>query len=130
MEIPNITITHKSKSNSPVDELLFANIKNAVLGKKYELSIVFVGPTEIQRLNREYRGKDYVTDILSFPLTESAGEIYICRSKANQKSKEYERTPENFLLFLLVHGLLHLKGFDHSSKMDKEEEKFRKKFGI
>jgi probable rRNA maturation factor len=130
MEGKTLSVTYKAKSNSPVDELLFANMKDAVLGKKYELSVVFVGPKEIQKLNKIYRDKDYPTDILSFPISKDAGEIFICKSKANQKSKEYERGEENFLHFLFIHGLVHLKGFEHGSKMDKEEEKFRKKFKI
>ncbi|MDB5204611.1 MAG: hypothetical protein JWP09_639 [Candidatus Taylorbacteria bacterium] len=127
----NITITYKSKSNSfKIDELLFGNIKSAALGKKYELSVVFIGPKEMQKINLTYRNKDYATDILSFPLSETSGEIFICRQKADQKSKEYDREKLNFLYFLFIHGLVHLKGFEHGSRMDKEEEKFRKKFKI
>lgn len=127
----SLTITYKAKSNSfKIDELLFGNMKNAVLGKKYELSVVFVGPKEIQKLNLIYRNKDYPTDILSFPVSKSVGEIFICKQKADQKSKEYGREKINFLYFLFIHGLVHLKGFEHGSRMDKEEEKFRRKFKI
>lgn len=124
------SINYKTKSNSSVDELLFVNMKNSVLGKKYDLSVNFVGPKEIQKLNKEYRKKDYATDILSFPISKSIGEIFICKQKSDQKSKECSRSKENFIYFLFIHGLVHLKGFDHGSKMEKEEEKFRKKFKI
>lgn len=126
----SLSVIQKAKSNSSVDELLFAKIKDKILGKKYVLSVVFVGPQEMQNINKTYRHKDYVTDILSFPLQKNEGEIFICRSKANQKSKLYNRDKDNFLLFLFIHGLVHLKGFEHGSKMDKEEEKFRKIFHI
>lgn len=127
----NTTITYKTRSNSfKVDGLLFGNMKDAVLGEKYELSVVFIGPKEMQHINKTYRNKDYVTDILSFPLSKTSGEIFICRQKADQKSKEYNREKSNFIHFLFIHGLVHLKGFEHGSRMDREEEKFRKKFGI
>lgn len=127
----NTTITYKSKSNSfTLNELLFDNMKNTILGKKYELSVVFVGPKEIQKLNLIYRNKDYATDILSFPISKTTGEIFICRKIAEQKSKEYGREETNFLYFLFIHGLVHLKGFEHGSRMEREEEKFRKKFKI
>lgn len=126
----NITITYKTKSNSPIDELLFGNMKNSILGKKYELSVVFVGPKEIQKLNLIYRNKDYATDILSFPISKTAGEIFICKQKADQKSKEYGREKTNFLYFLFIHGLVHLKGFEHGSRMDTEEARVQKLFKI
>jgi probable rRNA maturation factor len=124
------SLIYKTKSNSSVDELLFVNLKNAVLGKKYDLSVVFIGPKEMQKLNKIYRDKDYATDILSFPISKTEGEIFICKQKSDQKSKEYDRTKENFLYFLFIHGLVHLKGFEHGSRMEREEEKFRKKFSI
>ncbi|MES2224270.1 MAG: rRNA maturation RNase YbeY [Patescibacteria group bacterium] len=125
------SITYKTKSKSlKIDETLFKKMKDAVLGKKYELSVVFIGPKEMQKINLSYRNKDYATDILSFPLSETSGEIFICKQKADQKSKEYDREKNNFLYFLFIHGLVHLKGFEHGSRMDIEEEKFRKKFGI
>lgn len=130
MSVSNCEITYKSKSNSDIDELLFGSMKDAILGKKYDLSVVFVGPKEMQKLNATYRDKDYATDILSFPISETSGEIFICRLKANQKSREYGRDKLNFVYFLFIHGLVHLKGFDHGDRMEKEEEKFRKRFKI
>lgn len=130
VRIDTFSINYKTKSNSKISELLFVNMKDAVLGKKYTLSVVFVGPKEMQKLNAIYRDKDYATDILSFPLSDTEGEIFICKQKADQKSKEYGREKTNFLYFLFIHGLVHLKGFDHGDRMEKEEEKFRRKFLI
>ncbi len=125
------SIIYKTKATSiGIDEAIFSNMKDAILGKKYELSVVFIGAKEMQKLNLTYRDKDYATDILSFPITKASGEIFICKQKADQKSKEYGREKINFLYFLFIHGLVHLKGFEHGSKMDKVEEKFRKKFKI
>ncbi|MFA6050752.1 MAG: rRNA maturation RNase YbeY [Candidatus Paceibacterota bacterium] len=126
----DFSIRNTTKSEPPISGALFCKMKDAVLGKKYDLSVAFVGEAKIRALNNMYRKKDYVTDILSFPISETSGEIIICEKKANQKAKLYDRKSQNFLYFLFIHGLVHLKGFDHGAIMEKEEEKFRKKFGI
>ena len=106
------------------------SIKDEILGKDYDLSFAFVGPKEIRRLNKIYRNIDKPTDILSFPLDKKEGEIYICKSEARKEAKKFDRKYENFIDFLVIHGMVHLKGYDHSSTMERIESKFRKKFGI
>jgi len=101
-----------------------------VLGKRYDLSVAFVSVREMRRLNRLYLGKDRATDILSFPLSPTSGEILFCMSEVKKEAKRFKRTPENFLLFLLIHGLCHLKGYTHGSTMESAEAKLRKKFGV
>jgi probable rRNA maturation factor len=113
-----------------LSEAQFDTIKQAVLGKDYDLSLAFVSAACIRNFNRIYRDIDTSTDILSFPLSKNAGEIYICKSVARIEAKKFDRAPDNFILFLLIHGLVHLKGFDHSSTMERIEIRFRKKFGI
>ncbi len=122
----NLTNTTKAKLPS----LAFVEMKNAILGKKYELSVIIVGKKEIQKLNREYRDINKPTDILSFPLSDSFGEIYINPEMTKLEAKKFDRSYENFFGFLLIHGLVHLKGFDHGSTMESIETRFRKKFGI
>ena len=121
-------LTNTTKAKLP--SLAFADMKDAVLGKKYELSVIIVGKKEIQRLNKEYREKDKPTDILSFPLSDSFGEIYINPEMTKIEAKKFGRNYENFFAFLFIHGLVHLKGFDHSSTMESIETNFRKKFGV
>ena len=70
------------------------------------------------------------TDILSFPLSDNFGEMYINIEMTKLEAKKFERTYENFLGFLFIHGLVHLKGLDHGSTMESIEARFRKKFGI
>ena len=103
-------------------------IKTEILGKAYELSFAFIDKEEMQKLNREYRGKDYPTDILSFPLSDTSGEILICREKADEKSKDFDMTKSEYLIFLIIHGLLHLKGFEHGKEMETLEKKYLAKF--
>ena len=121
-------LTNTTKAKLP--SLAFADMKNAVLGKKYELSLIIVSKKEIQKLNKKYREINKPTDILSFPLSESFGEIYINPEMTKIEAKKFNRTYENFLAFLVIHGLVHLKGFDHGSTMESMEISFRKKFGI
>jgi len=105
-------------------------IKEAILGKEYDLSFAFISEKKIKELNKTYRKIDKSTDILSFPLSDHEGEIYICKSEAHKEARKFDRKYENFLSFLFIHGLVHLKGYDHSSTMENIEAKFQKEFGI
>ncbi|NDB57734.1 rRNA maturation RNase YbeY [bacterium] len=124
----NFNITNTTKSKLPVFD--FEKMKNAVLGKKYELSVIIIGKKEIQKLNKEYRDINKPTDILSFPLSDDFGEIYINPEMTKIEAKKFERDYDNFFAFLFIHGLVHLKGFDHGSTMENIEAQFRKKFHI
>lgn len=87
-----------------------------------EVSLILVNEEEIRRLNRDYRKIDRATDVISFPDAEDnfRGDIFICIEKVNEQAKEYGHSREREFAFLLVHGLLHLQGFDH---MNPEDEK-------
>ena len=86
-------------------------------------SIIFVTLDEIHRLNKEYRGIDRPTDVISFALEDSAdfevsglrvlGDIYICIEKMKEQAQEYCHSKMRELSFLTCHGLLHLLGYDH-----------------
>ena len=108
----------------------FVQMKDAVLGKNYELSVAIVGTAKIRELNKRWRDKDEPTDILSFPLSGSAGEIYINPEMTKIEAPKFDRPYGNFLLFLFIHGLVHLKGYDHGVIMENIEKKFRKQFKI
>lgn len=110
--------------------LPFAQIKDHVLGKKYDLSLVFVGDSTSKKLNFSYRGKNKPTNVLSFPLGDDQGEIFINLKKAKEEVKDWDMPFTNFIGLLFVHGLYHLKGLDHSDEMDQLEAKTRKKFDI
>lgn len=124
------TLDLKKTTKDKLPRLSFLDFKNTILGKKYELSILFAGEAVCRKLNKEWRGKDYATNILSFPLTETSGEIVINLKKVKKDAKEFDRSYKNFLAYLLIHGMLHLKGYDHGSTMDNEEIKYQKKLGV
>ncbi|MDO8564980.1 MAG: rRNA maturation RNase YbeY [bacterium] len=124
------SISNRTKGKLLTSRTQLERIKKSIVGRSYELSVAFVGPAEIKRLNRIYRGQNEVTDILSFPLHGKSGEIIFCASEAKRQAGSFSRTPRNFMLFLLIHGLLHLKGYRHGGTMERQEIKFRKQFGI
>ncbi len=118
----------KRMTKGKLPSLPFVSAKEAILGKNYELSIVFVGAKKSHALNLQYRGKDKPTNVLSFPNSKTSGELIFCLSQVRKDAPDFEQSYEEFLVFLFIHGLLHLKGFDHGSRMESEERKFLKKF--
>ncbi len=124
----NFQIMNMTKDTLP--RVSFAEIKNAILGKKYELSLVFCGNRKSKELNKIYRNKDYTPNVLSFPLDKKSGEIFINPHVAKKEAVKFDKNYKDFVGYLFIHGLLHLKGMEHGSTMDKAEEKFQKKFGI
>jgi len=136
-----------------VMETLVAQVVGKVLTyeeceESYEVSISFVNNEEIRSLNREYRGIDKATDVLSFPMLEfvdeelyeedentdyideemALGDIVISMEKVLEQSEEYGHSFSRELAFLLVHGMLHLLGYDHEEEatdgemFEKQEE--------
>lgn len=125
-----LSILDTTKGNPQLGGLPFAQIKNAILGKKYELSLVFAGDTLTRRLNKERRGKTYVPNILSFELDTNLGEIFINPKKSAKEAPKYSYNFKEYITFLFIHGCCHLRGLDHGDEMDTLETKFRKKFGL
>lgn len=105
-------------------------MKDAILGKEYDSSFAFISAEKMRALNLSYRNINKPTDILSFPLSEKEGEIYLCLGEARKEAPKFDRKFENFLGFLFIHGLVHLKGYEHGSTMEDIEARFRKEFGI
>ncbi len=108
----------------------YETIKNTILGKSYLLSLSFVGPTRAQAFNQTYRKKDYVPNVLSFPLAETTGEIVICPQVAKREAKKFSLSIDGYIAYLFIHGCVHLKGHDHGDTMDRLEQKYVKQFKI
>lgn len=90
-----------------------------------ELVVVFVTRPEMKRLNHLYRGKDYATDVLSFSSADptAVGELVICPAVIRSQSKRTGLSERGELGYMVVHGVLHLLGFDHGDR-DSEAEMF------
>jgi len=106
-------------------------LKVLQLEDNYDLSLIIVGPISIKRINRDYRNIDKVTDVISFALLDSddgcpieenveLGDIFINKDRVYSQAKDYGHSIEREFVFLFVHGLLHLLGYDH---MNPEDEK-------
>ena len=85
-----------------------------------ELSLALTGNAEMKKLNAQYRGKDYATDVLSFPLegnvppgNQLLGDVIISVEMARLQARERGRTMEQEMVTLLIHGIVHLLGYDH-----------------
>ncbi|MEA9355449.1 rRNA maturation RNase YbeY [Bacteriovorax sp. PP10] len=105
--------------------------------KEVSMTMTLCGKTKIRTLNKQYRQKDYVTDVLSFPIYDNLrpdkkprgrnlsqmdlGDLVICKEKALSQAREFEITYEQEVVHLAVHGFLHLIGFDH--EISNKEEK-------
>ena len=110
--------------------------------RKTSATIVFVGDASIKKLNRQFRGQDQPTDVLSFPIhaekfesenEDNLGEVVISAERAAAQAKENGLTFRNELQQLILHGLLHLNGYDHETdngEMNRLELKLRKRLGI
>ena len=109
----------------------FAGVKDVTL------SMTLCGKAKIRKLNQDYRHKDYVTDVLSFPVYDNLrpdkkpkgknltqmdlGDLFICKEKAFSQAREFEITYEQEIVHLAVHGYLHLIGFDHEISSNEEK---------
>ncbi|MCC0629940.1 MULTISPECIES: rRNA maturation RNase YbeY [unclassified Clostridioides] len=137
-----------------VNEELIEKIKDIILecldyegyDDNYEVSLSFVDNKEIHELNREYRGVDRVTDVLSFPLLsddfedveleeESLGDIVVSLERALEQSIEYNHSFEREVCFLICHSMFHLLGYDHDTdenakEMREKEEHILNKLNI
>lgn len=129
-----------SEYNNLISIVVQEVFKQEDIAINFEVSVSIVDECEIKYLNYEYRKTDKVTDVLSFPLYDlepgkpididkldcipgeeaPLGDIVICFSKAVEQSIEYAHSVQRELSYLLVHGTLHLLGYDH---MDEEQTK-------
>jgi|SRR3989344_3746749 len=105
-------------------------IKERILGKNYLLNVIFIGDSRSKKLNKTYRKKNNPTNILSFQIEKNVGEIYINRKQIEREVKIFNRDFDNLLIFLLIHGMFHLKGELHGSRMESKEKTARALFNI
>ena len=95
-----------------------------------EVSVLICSNDEIRELNKEYRDKDSVTDVLSFPQYDgqavggAIGDIVVSGKKATEQAQEYGHSFEREIAFLTVHSMLHLLGMDHETSKQDEQEMF------
>lgn len=133
LNVVNKTKYSDFKRYYPLLEQYYQKTLNTLkLKDKYVLSLIIVGPRTIQKINRDYRNIDKVTDVISFALLDSGddmefdgaielGDIFINRNRVLSQAKEYGHSKKREFVFLFVHGLLHLLGYDHMNKKDEKK---------
>lgn len=137
IEINNLTTI--SIDENSLKKIAQKVLEGEKIAKEAELSIALVGPGRMKKINKKYRGKNRVTDTLSFPeskiqleqfkigplqKSKSLGEIVICLREIKKNAKRYKSDFKTELSRVLIHGILHLLGYDHekSEKGTKEME--------
>lgn len=99
-------------------------------GARGEVTIRLVSPAEGQQLNRDYRGKDYATNILSFPYDIEPclrGDLVVCPAVVAREATEQGKTEEAHYAHLTIHGMLHLQGYDHADEAGAEAMEARER---
>lgn len=132
-----------------LQNLLIFTARKENVSQNTEISVVFVDNKKIRQLNREYRNKDQATDVLSFAMQinkesiisnntdipVALGDIVISVEKAKEQAEEYHHSFQRELGFLIVHGFLHLLGYDHNTQVEEEkmfqrQKEILKEFGL
>ncbi len=116
-----------------IEEYYYKTLEVLGIEDNYDLSLIICGPVTIKRINRDYRNIDKVTDVISFALLDAAedfeieednielGDIFININRVFSQAEEYEHSIKREFIFLFVHGLLHLFGYDHMTKKDENK---------
>lgn len=130
-----ITDTVNYKKYGIIKKVLKRTLKMEKVTNAY-FDVILVNEKTIQKINREYRNIDKVTDVISFAFEDNdknsynniriLGEIYICIPRMKEQAKMYGHNETREIAFLAVHGLLHLLGYDHTISKEEEEKMFRK----
>lgn len=124
----NCTVLRETKGKLP--RLPFVSIKNKILGKSYTLSLVFATEKRMRNLSISHKGDATHMNVLSFPYEKNNGEIIIHLQTVRISAKKFEHSYEQHLLFLVIHGMLHLKGFKHGRIMEEQEAYYLAHFSI
>ena len=131
----DIKITEEIKNL--IEKSIAAVLKVENLDENVEVSVSFVGDEEIRDLNRDYRGVDKSTDVLSFPMDDEfiidnriLGDVIINTRRVMEQAEELGHSEERELSYLTVHSILHLLGYDHMEDEDKKEMREREKLAM
>lgn len=129
-----------TKPSKYIQEKLLTDVAGEVfsfVGEEYEVGLKFACLNCIKKLNKDYRGLDEPTNVLSFNASTDTknGDILICEAVVEEEASKLGYEPEELILLYLVHGMLHLAGYDHQKpqerdKMEKIEAEILSKFGI
>lgn len=128
-ESKNVTQTKKIQKqlDAVIRGLSKLKLRNHKLLKSEMITLVFLDPPQMKKINKQFRGKNKPTDVLSFaPVEEdSLGEILFCVEVLKKQAKEQKHSLDHEFLYMLIHGVLHLLGYDHELSEKEEKLMFR-----
>jgi probable rRNA maturation factor len=145
----SVTFRRVSNEVRPRALLNFARTLEREVSKGRAFDCLITGDAELRRLNREFRGKDEATDVLSFPLQvgqasrpvrtgreacpTGLGDLAISLARARAQAREFGHTTEQEIRILMLHGVLHLLGMDHENdrgRMARAEKRWRERLAL
>jgi len=131
---PLVTFRRTPASFDPTILEAFAETLKSRVAKRRDFHCLITGDAELQALNRQFRAKDYPTDVLSFPGEgEYLGDVAISLARARAQARERGHAIEEELRILMLHGVLHLCGMDHEAdngEMARAETRWRRKLNL
>jgi probable rRNA maturation factor len=134
-----VTFRRQTAEARPRALVQFARKLQGEVAKGRAFDCLITGDAEMRRLNREFRGKDFATDVLSFPREKQAGrpaplgDIAISLARSRAQGRRYGHSTEIEIRILMLHGVLHLVGMDHEAdggQMARAEKRWRKRLGL
>jgi probable rRNA maturation factor len=124
-------LTHAKKIQKHLDAVIRGlskvKVRNQKLLKSKAITLVFLDSAQMKKINKQFRGKNKPTDVLSFASIEpgSLGELLFCLDVLKKQAKQQEHSLEHEFLYMLIHGVLHLLGYDHELSAKEEKLMFR-----
>lgn len=124
---------HDKIDNALLEKTVKTTLEIAKTANSFELGLVITDDASIHKMNREYRGIDSPTDVISFALLEGEdfvmppdqtlhlGEVVISYPRAIEQAKEQKHTVQREVMWLVTHGVLHLLGYDHENDEDRQQ---------
>ncbi|QHX36815.1 rRNA maturation RNase YbeY [Spiroplasma sp. BIUS-1] len=136
----SLEFNYETKEDLKEYEILFSKLLTSAkevleIGKTLSLSVNFIDEVKSREINNEYRKKDYVGDVISFPIDDDfgiydqlefkeIGDIFITFSEAKNKAAKYNHDIKEEMAWLFIHGLLHILGYDHETNELEAKEMF------
>jgi rRNA maturation RNase YbeY len=126
------TLEIYNETKTTIPKIDFLKLKNAILGKNFELQISILLGKNSKKINQKQRKQKYIPNTLSFKYSENSGEIILTPEVVETEDYELNTKPltkyDDKFLFLIIHSMLHLTDLDHGDKMEKLEHKYFEKF--
>lgn len=121
-----LSVANRTRRSAP--RAVFATAAADIL-PAWDISLVFMGPSQARAMNIAMRSKDYIPNVLSYETgmtkpprgVARGGEIMICLAEAQKQAPQFGLAYDDFCLYLFIHGLLHLKGMPHGARMERYE---------